>query len=107
VLWAFDASSKAYFLDLQTTAEAMMRVGEHAAFVVKDGATGVSIAGAVVGAVHGGPETATTAADGSVTVTFTTPGLKTFKAERSDSIRSNEVTILVLAPNSNFEKYWF
>jgi hypothetical protein len=96
VLWAFDASSKAYFLDLQTTAEAIMRVGEHASFVVTDGATGAAIAGAVVSAVRGGPETATSAADGSVTVTFATRGMKTFKAERSDSIRSNEVTILVL-----------
>jgi hypothetical protein len=96
VLWAFDAFSKAYFLDLQPAGAPVARVGGHAAFVVKDGTTGVAIAGAVVGAVHGGMETATSAADGSVNVTFTTPGLKTFKAERSDSIRSNGVTILVL-----------
>jgi hypothetical protein len=96
VLWAFDAFSKAYFLDLQPAGAPVARVGGHAAFVVKDGTTGVPIAGAVVGAIRGGTETATSAADGSVNVTFTTPGLKMFKAERSDSIRSNGVTILVL-----------
>jgi hypothetical protein len=93
VLWAFDAFNKSYFLKLALQGTAQPVVGGHATFTVTDGTTGVIIPGATV---SDGKETATSASDGTVTVKFTSPGIKTFKASRDDSLRSNGVTIVVV-----------
>jgi hypothetical protein len=42
----------------------------------------------------------TTAADGSATVSFSTPGVKTFKATRSGAVRSNGAQVCVYTPGS-------
>ena len=42
----------------------------------------------------------TTGADGSASVSFASPGVKRFKAERSGSIRSNSATVCVYVPGS-------
>jgi hypothetical protein len=93
VLWAFDAFNKSYFLKLVLTGAPRPVVGGGATFTVTDGTTGVIISGATV---SDGKETATTASDGTVTIKFTSPGIKTFKASRDDSLRSNGVPITVL-----------
>ncbi|KAF9479631.1 hypothetical protein BDN70DRAFT_858214 [Pholiota conissans] len=87
VLFAFDAFSKTHFLKL--SGPATTRAGHPTAFTVLDGMTGAPVAGA---SVHG----ETSAADGTVEVTFVAPGKKSLKASKSDSIRSNAVNVVVL-----------
>jgi hypothetical protein len=96
ILWAYDAFDKEYFLKMTSNAPTAARVGDTATFAVTDGTTGVVIPNAAV-AVVGGGESGTTDANGVVTITFATSGTKRFKAERSDSLRSNAIVVTVSA----------
>ncbi|KAF8972319.1 hypothetical protein BDZ97DRAFT_1901378 [Flammula alnicola] len=87
VLFAFDAFSKAHFLKLSGPKEA--HAGKPAVFTVTDGTTGAPVAGADI-------DGQTSDANGKVSVTFGKTGLNGVKATKSDSIRSNQVEILVV-----------
>ena len=87
VLFAFDAFNKVHFLKLSGPATAI--VGKPEKFTVIDGMSGTPVAGASL-------NDQTTAADGTVLVTFTSRGLKSLKASKSDSIRSNAVDVIVV-----------
>jgi len=87
ILFAFDAFDKAHFLKL--TGPKTAHVGEPVTLTVTDGQDGSPIAGATV-------DGDTSDANGNVIVTFGQAGLKEVKATRSDSIRSNQLTILVI-----------
>ena len=87
VLFAFDAFNKAHFLKL--TGPKTAHVGTPVTLTVTDGQTGSPVAGAEVNGD-------TSDANGNISVTFGTVGLKKVKAEKSDSIRSNRLTILVI-----------
>jgi hypothetical protein len=95
VLYAFDAFNKSYFLKLALVGAATARVGDTVSFTVTDGTTGSVIPAATVAAISSGSETSATDRGGFVSIMLLTPGRKTFKAERSDSIRSNAVQIVV------------
>lgn len=95
VLWAFDAFNKDYLLQLTLVGAPVARVGMTVSFKVVDGSTGMIIPNAIVSAVSGGLETSTSDSTGLVAIKLLTAGHKTFKAERSDSIRSNGVQIIV------------
>lgn len=88
-LWAYDAFNKAYFLDVQPR-DAVVAAGQTVVFNVRDGSTGVRVAGASF---------AGQTSDGVGNVVFTapaTPGTYMYKATRSDSIRSPRVQIVVV-----------
>jgi hypothetical protein len=87
ILWAFNAFNANYFLELSLSAS-NVSAGESVTASVKDGMTGVDIPDASVGG-------ATTGANGEATLAFSTPGIYSLKASRSDSIRSNAVIITV------------
>jgi len=87
LLWAFDAFNKAHFLKLEGPHTAHRN--QPVTLTVTDGATGGPIAGA---AVRG----QTSDADGRVSVTFGDVGVEGVKAEKSDSLRSNKLEIVVL-----------
>lgn len=87
VLFAFDAFNKVHFLKL--SGPAVTVVGKPQKFTVIDGASGAPVAGASLNGQ-------TTAADGSVVITFASKGIKSLKASKSDSIRSNAVEVVVL-----------
>ena len=86
ILFAFDAFDKAHFLKL--TGPKTARVGIPVTLTVTDGQDGSPIAGADV-------DGDTTDDNGNVSVTFEHAGPTEVKATRSDSIRSNQLTILV------------
>jgi hypothetical protein len=87
VLFAFDAFSKAHVLEL--TGPLFARAGAPATFTVTDARTHAPVAGASVrGAVTG--------TDGKAAVTFDPGGIKHVKAGKPDSVRSNDVTVVVL-----------
>ena len=86
VLFAFDAFNKAHFLKL--TGPESAHIGIPVVLTVTDGQTGRPVAGADVNGD-------TSDANGHVSVTFTHAGQHTVKAQKSDSIRSNQLTILV------------
>jgi len=86
ILWAFDAFNKAHFLKL--TGPTTAHKNQPVVLNVIDGSTGTPVAGAVVNGQ-------TTDANGNVSVTFTKTGVNGVKAEKSDSIRSNQLDILV------------
>jgi len=86
VLWAFDAFNKSHFLKLQ--GPALARKGRPITVTVTDGATGQPISGAKVGGKL-------TGGNGTVTLTLNNVGLQRLKAERTDSIRSNALEVLV------------
>jgi hypothetical protein len=73
---------------------ASVKVGSTVRFKVVDGSSDTIIPNAVVSVVGGG-ESGTSGNDGFVSITVTSAGKKTFKAERSDSIRSNGIVITV------------
>lgn len=87
VLWAFDAFNKQHFLKLDGPTTARVNVPIN--FIVTDGATGSPIQGATVGS------SGVSDANGKVEFVFQARGIRSLKAERNDSIRSNGVTILV------------
>ncbi|TDL28705.1 hypothetical protein BD410DRAFT_239413 [Rickenella mellea] len=86
VLFAFDAFNKQHFLKL--TGPKVAKAGHPVTLTVTDGSTGTAISGATV-------DGHTSDANGKVTFTIAKPGVHGFKAEKSDSIRSNKVTIIV------------
>ena len=87
ILFAFDAFNKDHFLKL--TGPGTAKVGQPVTFTVTDGhASGSPVAGAVVNGNTSG-------ANGEVSVTFTQTGSTEMKATKSDSIRSNKVTVVV------------
>ncbi|KAI4201419.1 MAG: hypothetical protein LQ350_003257 [Teloschistes chrysophthalmus] len=87
VLWAFDAFSKSYFLKVTPNVIAVKK-GESKTVTVTDGTTGVPIANATIDGV-------TTDANGKATLVFPKLGVFDYKAERSDSIRSNALYVVV------------
>jgi len=91
VLFGFDFFSKSHLLELSGPATA--QVGNSVSLKVIDGQDGSAISGASVGGT-------TTAADGTASVTYTSPGVVRLKAERSDSIRSNELDVCIYATSS-------
>lgn len=92
VLFGFDFFSKSHLLELSgpTTAQ----VGQPVQLKVVDGQNSSAISGASVAGT-------TTAADGTASVTYTSPGVVRLKAERSDSIRSNELDVCVYATSAS------
>ncbi|KAF7294101.1 Surface cell-adhesion protein [Mycena kentingensis (nom. inval.)] len=91
VLWAYDAFNAEHFLKLSGPANAV--VGVPAVFTVTDGATMQAVAGAAVD-----ESGATSGADGTVAVTFTTAGVKTVKAELAGSLRESRARRKFMAP---------
>ena len=91
VLFGFDFFSKSHLLELSGPATA--QAGQPVSLKVIDGQDGSAISGASVGG-------STTAADGTASVTYTSPGVVRLKAERSDSIRSNELDVCIYAAGS-------
>lgn len=89
VLWAFDAFAKVRALKL--TGPGTARTGTPVPFTVTDGKTGAPQAGANVAG-------ATTGVDGKASPVFSTPGVYTVKAEKSDSVRSNGIKLCVDPP---------
>lgn len=87
LLWAFDAFNKAHFLKLDGPHTA--HIGQAVTLTVTDGATGSPIAGAEV-------DGQTSDANGHVSVTFGSAGVKGVKAKKADSIRSNKLTVVVI-----------
>lgn len=87
VLWAFDAFSKSYFLKVTPNVIAVKK-GESKTVTVTDGTTGVPIGNATIDGV-------TTDANGKATLVFPKSGAFEYKAERSDSIRSNALYVVV------------
>jgi hypothetical protein len=86
VLWAFDAFNKVYFLKL--TGPTNARLHHPITVTVVDGSTRTPVAGATVDGV-------TTGADGTASLTFTHRGAFRLKADKSDSLRSNELVVEV------------
>jgi len=84
VLWAFDAFNKAHFLKL--TGPSTATAGVPFQVTVTDGSTGVVISGASVGGVL-------TDSNGQATLTLTST--TKLKASKSDSIRSNSLSVVV------------
>lgn len=87
VLWAFDAFNANAFLKL--TGPVTTRVNKDVVLTVTDGSSGSPIEGAAV-------DGKVTDVNGHVTLTFTTPGVKTLKAEKESAIRSNGLVVLVV-----------
>lgn len=92
VLWIFDAFSKTHILKL--TGPASATTGAPVTVRVVDGQDGSAAAGATV-------EGKTTGADGRATLTFANAGIYKLKAERSDSVRSNAVSLCVDPPGAD------
>jgi hypothetical protein len=92
VLWAYDYFSKAHLLKLNGPAVA--NVNDPVNVFVTDGRAGGT---AVSGAAVSGADVNNGASDanGQVTVRFTSTGLRRIKASKSDSVRSNALTICV------------
>ena len=88
ILFAFNAFNAVHFLKL--TGPEIAHVGHSVVLTVTDGQSGSPVAGAEV---HG----KTSDANGHVSVTFVKAGRKEVKAQKSDSIRSSKLSILVLA----------
>ena len=87
ILFAFDAFNAVHFLKL--TGPATAHVGHPVILTVTDGENSSPVAGAVVNGV-------TSDASGHISVTFAHLGTQKVKATQSGSIRSNELTILVI-----------
>lgn len=87
VLWAYDAFNKVYFLKV-TPNKVAVRKGATVPVTVTDGTSGVAVEGAVIGGVA-------TDAGGQATLRFPNAGVFQYKAERSDSLRSNALYVAV------------
>jgi hypothetical protein len=92
ILWVFDAFSKVHVLKLSGPTSAT--TGAPVAVRVVDGQNDTPMAGASIGGK-------TTAADGTATLTFANAGVYKLKAERSDSVRSNALTLCVDPPGAD------
>ena len=88
VLWAFDAFNKKAFLKV-TPSTITAKKGQTKTVTVTDGLKGTPAQGAVIDGV-------TTDANGKATLTFPKPGVFTYKATRSDAIRSNALLVVVV-----------
>jgi len=98
VLFAFDAFNAEFFLQL--TGPQIARVGETVIFNVKDGRTGVPVPGADVAGI-------TSDNKGNVIFSFTQTGVVALKADKSGSIRSNELVVFVVVPKKKKKKTQF
>ncbi|KAF8519980.1 hypothetical protein BU17DRAFT_47263 [Hysterangium stoloniferum] len=87
VLFAFDAFSKVHFLKL--AGQEIAHVNQPVVLTVTDGLSGSPVSGADVNGQ-------TSDANGQVSVTFGQIGTHGVKAEKSDSIRSNKLSVLVV-----------
>lgn len=94
ILWAFDAFNKSFFLKLD--GKLLAKKGVPFNLKVTDGTSGVPLQNAVVSTTNGGGASATTDALGNAQFTLDKEGIYKFKAERSDSIRSNAFIVTVL-----------
>ena len=92
LLFAYDIFTKLHLLKL--IAPRFAQVGEAFQVKVVDGATDESIAGAFIEGVATGP-------DGLATLTYDSAGLRTPKATRADSVRSNAAAICVYEPDTD------
>ena len=92
ILFAFDAFNVKYFLKLE--GPKLVKSGQTFILTVTDGMTGEALQGAVVSSSSG--TTATTDALGHAQFSFQQHGVLSFKAERSESIRSNRWTVRVV-----------
>ena len=88
ILWAFDAFNKVFFLKAEP-AEAVVKEGGSLTVTVTDGTSGVPVPGASIDGVM-------TGADGVAVLAFPRKGVFTFKAQRSDSLRSNAIAVAVV-----------
>ena len=86
VLWAYDTNARPVILALAGPASA--RAGEPVTVTVRDRPAGEPVASARVGG-------AVTDAAGRAVLRYDTPGPRILKAERSDAVRSNALTIQV------------
>ena len=86
VLWAFNAFTAVHFLQL--VVDTSVGVGAPLSVTVLDGMTGTPVSKASVGGQ-------VTDANGQATLTFSSIGSYTLQATRSDSIRSQIVTVNV------------
>lgn len=91
LLFAYDIFTKLHLLKL--IAPQAAKVGEAFQVKVVDGASGEAIAGAAI-------EGELTGADGLATLTYDSPGAKTPKATRTDSVRSNAASICIYEPGT-------
>jgi hypothetical protein len=91
VLWAYDLFSKKHYLRLSGPPRAA--TGEEVVVTVVDGKDGTRIPGASVGGAR-------TSADGRARVRFDSPGIKSLKALREDSVRSNTLQTCVYQPGT-------
>ena len=87
ILFAFNAFNAVNFLKLTGPETAL--VGHAVVLTVTDGQTGRAVAGANVNGQ-------TSDANGHVSLTFAKSGLNEVKAEAPNSIRSNQLAILVI-----------
>lgn len=91
VLFGFDFFSKKHLLQL--TGALTAKVGEEVDLEVVDGQDGGDVSGAKV--EGSGTNGADSDGGGVARVTFDSPGVKELKADRDDSIRSNELQVCV------------
>jgi hypothetical protein len=89
VLWTYDAFNKTGALRLTVPGAAQTDVPITAR--ATDVATGAAVSGAAIGG-------ATTAADGTASLTFSQPGVYVLKADRPDLVRSREARVCVDPP---------
>jgi hypothetical protein len=80
---------------LRLAGPARATVGEQVTLNVTNGAAGGAVAGATIGGVPGA-----TGADGNVSATFDSPGVRVLKAESAGAIRSNAWSVCVESPGS-------
>jgi hypothetical protein len=92
LLFTFDSFGKP-LLKLEGPARA--QVGQTAAVTVTDGTTGHPLEGATIAGIPGA-----SGADGRLEVPFETEGIRTLKAERAASVRSNTLEVCVEQPGS-------
>ncbi|KAJ7768264.1 hypothetical protein B0H16DRAFT_1882173 [Mycena metata] len=95
ILWAFDAFSKTFFLKLAAVSHTT-KVGKPFLVTVTDGTSGVPISGATVNVFGKGSESVVSDENGVASIVFKHAGVYKLKAERSDSIRSNMVDVIVI-----------
>jgi hypothetical protein len=91
LLFAYDVFTKLHLLKL--IAPQAAQVGEAFQVKVVDGASGEAIAGASIGGEL-------TGANGLATLAYGEPGMKTPKATRTDSVRSNAASICIYEPGT-------
>jgi hypothetical protein len=96
ILWAYDASNKAHVLRL--SGPRTTRTGEPYQVTVTDGATGTPMPDTTVTATtaDGSVTAAVSDADGNATFTPGRVGVTRLKADRPDSIRSNQWDVITV-----------